>query len=700
MIVILAEKPSVARNIAEVVRAFDRKDGYLSGNNYCVTWALGHLVELWDAKDYDEKFAGKWDLDDYPFLPNPYRYRIADVRGTEDYNKAVRNQYNAVKKLINSSDCEEVICATDAGREGELIFRLIYNLAGCKKPASRLWVSSMEKTVIEEGLHNRKPISAYDNLFRAAEARQQADWAVGINLSVFYTVKYGSAKVRYTAGRVQTVVNHFIVQRCLEIENFKPVPYYIITVDLGGFTASHREETFDAAQTCIRDCFGKDAKCLEVKKEKKTAKHDLLYNLGDFQKDSNKFFGLSAKESLDRLQELYEKRLVTYPRTDSKYIEQAQEGTVRELIPHIRNVVKTCPEYEPNLKRVIDDTKVTDHHAVLPTKEVVPFTSLADLPNQLLALVCWRLLIATGPESTYESTKAKFDIAGYEFTAEGKKILESGFRTMKTAMYQMLGKTSEEKENILPELAEGQYYKVFDLKDEQKQTTPPAYYTDATIITAMETAGKVLEDEELKDVLKGVGIGTSATRADIIEKLIRVGYIVREKGKLIATEKGKAFDAIADEKIKTPETTAEWEKELAAIANGEETAERFMSGIDDFVYEFFDEHRNDEGFKPEGMESAGLNVVGKCPKCGRDVVERKICWSCTGGQGVCDFVVWKKMGSKDAPKAITETQVKKLLARGKTDLIKGFTGKSGRKFDAYLVLKPDHTIGYEFPPRS
>jgi DNA topoisomerase-3 len=698
MIVILAEKPSVAKSIAEVVRAYDRKDGYIEGNGYCVTWALGHLVELWDAKDYDEKYGGKWNLDDYPFLPNPFRYRVADVRGTDDYKKAVRHQYNVIKKLINEKSCDEVICATDAGREGELIFRLIYNLAECKKPASRLWVSSMEKSVIAEGLKERRPISHYDNLYRAAMARQHADWNVGINFSVFYSVKYGNREVRYTAGRVQTVVNHAIVQRCLEIKDFVPVPYYIITVDLGGFTATHREETFDAAQQCVRDCFGKSALCKELKIEKKTVKPDLLYNLGDFQKDCNKLFGLSAKESLDHLQELYEKGLVTYPRTDSKYIEKAQEQSVTELIPHIKSVVKTCPDYTPDLKRIINDAKVTDHHGVLPTKNVAVFATMDNLDNKILALICWRLLIATGPDSVYESTKAVFDITGYDFTSEGKKILESGFRTMKSELYKMLGKTNEEKENILPALAQGQSYPVQDLSDEKKMTTPPPYFTDATAIGWMETCGKEIDDEELKDVLKGVGIGTSATRAETIEKLIRVGYIVREKGKLVATDKGIDFDAVADEKIKTPETTAEWEQQLAAVANGEEEVEMFLSEIEDFVMEFFDEHRNDEGVRTEAITSPN-NSVGKCPKCGRDVVERKPCWSCTGGEGVCDFVVWKKMGSKDAPKTITETQVKKLLSKGKTDLIKGFTGKSGRKFDAYLVLKPDCTIGYEFPNR-
>lgn len=699
MIVILAEKPSVARNIAETVGARDRKDGYIEGQGYCVTWALGHLIELYNTKDYDDKFSGGWNLDDYPFLPNPYQYRVSDSKGSADYKNAVRKQLATIKKLINAKDCDEVICATDAGREGELIFRLIYNYCECKKPASRLWVSSMEKSVIEAGLKERRPISHYDNLYYAASARQKADWAVGINLSVFYTVKYGGRNMTYSAGRVQTVVNHAIVQRCIEIDNFKPTPYYIVSVDLGGFWATHREETFEAAEQCVRDCVYKDAKCTELKVEKKTVKPDLLYNLGDFQKDCNKLFGLSAQESLDRLQELYEKRLVTYPRTDSKYIEKAMEGSVLDLIPHIKNVVKVCPDFTPNLKRIINDAKVTDHHAILPTKDVSDLSSLDDISGKLLTLISWRLLIATGPDSVYESTKATFDIAGYEFTAEGKKILESGFRTMKTELYKMLGKNNEEKENLLPSLAEGEFYKVKDLRNEKKLTTPPPYFTDATIITWMETCGKELDDAELKDVLKGVGIGTSATRAETLEKLIRVGYIVREKGKLLATPKGLDFDIVADEKIKTPETTAEWEQQLSAIADGEETAEFFMSGIEDFVYDFFDQHRNDEGVRHDA-EPAQAKVIGKCPKCGKDVVERKIAWSCSAGKDVCDFVIWKHMGNKDNPKAITETQAKKLLDKGKSDLIKGFTAKSGSKFDAYLVIKPDKTIGFDFPPRK
>lgn len=695
MIVILAEKPSVAKNIGEIVGAYDRQDGYLEGHGYCVTWAYGHLVELWDAKDYDEKYSGRWDLDNYPLLPNPFRYRVADVKGTDDYKKMVRHQFNVIKKLINEKACDEVICATDAGREGELIFRLIYNLAECKKPASRLWVSSMENSVIREGLRQRRPLSYYDNLYNAAKARQFADWDIGINFSVFYSVKYGSRNVYYTAGRVQTVVNHVIVQRCTEIENFVPVPYYIITADLGGFTAIHREDSFEAAEQCVRDCVYKNALCKSLKIEKKTVKPELLYNLGDFQKDCNKLFGLSAAESLSQLQELYEKGLVTYPRTNSKYIEQAQEQTVIELLPHIKDIVKTCPDYVPNTKRIVNDDKVTDHHGILPTKNVVPFASLDDLANQILALVCWRLLIATGPDSVYESTKAVFDIAGYEFTSEGKKILESGFRAMKTELYKMLGKTNEEKENILPALSEGQSYKVNELGSEKKMTTPPPYFTDASIITWMETCGKELDDEELKDVLKGVGIGTAATRAETIEKLIRINYIIRDKGKLKATEKGKDFDSIADEKIKTPETTAEWEQKLAAIAEGEETSEMFMSEVEDFVYEFFDAHRDDEGRTPEEVTN-GLNVIGKCPKCGKDVVERPMGFSCSAGQDNCDFIIWKKAGSKEHPKTITESQAKKILERGHSDLIKGFMSKDGKKYDAYLVLDQDKRCRISF----
>lgn len=701
MKVIVAEKPSVAKNIAEVVGADDRQDGFIQGNGYTVTWALGHLVELWDAKDYDEKYAGAWNLDDWPFLPNPFRYRIADVpkrKGPEeaDYRKRVRAQYNVVKKLINHANCEEVICATDAGREGELIFRLIYNLAECKKPASRLWISSMEQSVIRQGIDDRKPLSAYDDLYAAALARQQADWDVGINFSVYYSVKYGGRTVRYTAGRVQTVVNHFIVQRCYDIENFVPVPYYLIKADLGGFIATHREETFEAAEQCVRNCVYKDALCKTVKKEKKTVKQELLYNLGDFQKDCNNYFGLSASEAEDVLQSLYEKKLVTYPRTESKYIEQAQEQSVIALIPHIKSVVNSQNDFVPNTKRIVNDAKVTDHHAVLPTQEVKSLGSLDTLENKCLALVCWRLLIATAPQSTYESTVATFDIAGYEFKAEGQKILELGFRALQAELNAMLGKKSDKKENILPDLFEGNSYKVGALDNEQKQTEPPKYYTDATILTAMETAGKELDDEELKDALKGVGIGTPATRAEIIEKLIRIGYIIREKGKLYATEKGKNFDRIADEKIKSPAMTGEWEQQLADIAKGELPKELFMSDIEDFVYTFYQDHRNDEGETPP-MDAGERNVIGRCPKCGNEVVDVGTGWICSAGKENCGFVIWKKMGNKEHPKTISETQARKLLEKGRSDLLQGFVGNSGKTFDAFLIIREDKSgVDFDF----
>ena len=683
MKVIVAEKPSVARGIAEVVGAHSREDGYIEGAGYIVTWARGHLVELWpDLKDYDAAYE-KWDINMLPIIPDPFRYRV----GTGD---GVRQQFNIIKKLINDPDCTEVVCATDAGREGELIFRLIYNEAHCTKPVTRLWVSSLEESSIREGMANLRPDSDYDDLYDAACARQQQDFLLGTNMSRFYTCKYHTKVI---VGRVMTAVHNFVVKRDLEIENFVPVPYYIISTDLGGFIASHREDDKDSASECMDMCQGKSATVTSVETKDVVTKPDPLYDLTTLQRDCNKTFGYSAQETLSIAQSLYEARLATYPRTSSKYITAAQEGTVLSLIEHLKTsgMAHGLPEFEPSLRRIVDDSKVTDHHGILPTNEVTTssFASLTDEQKNVLTLVIWRLLAAVAPDSVHKSTKALFDISGYEFKAEGKEIVDSGFKAVILAKYRALGKTAVETENILPPLSEGQSLMTDNWLNEEKQTTPPPHYTDNTLLGAMETCGKDIEDEALKEALKGKGVGTPATRAEVIEKLIRYKYIERQGTKLISTQLGRDVIEVIDPEFAQPDLTAKWESQLTDIAEGRLPAMLFASDVTDFLHEFINTHRDEAPVKAIAQSSGDREVLGRCPKCGSPVCENKAGYGCTAGRDACDFIIWKSMGNREHPKTITPAQVKKILDKGRSDLIKGFVGSSGKTFDAYLVLNED-----------
>ncbi len=691
MKVIIAEKPSVAFGIAKVVGARTSKDGYREGNNYQVTWCYGHLLTLFDAEDYDELYK-KWDVSMLPIIPEKFKCKLISRNG-------VKQQFNVIKSLINSSACDEVICATDAGREGELIFRLVYYAAGCKKPFKRLWISSLEESAIRDGMRNLKPGSDYDPLYESAISRQRADWLMGINLSRYYSVTYNS---KLPCGRVQTPVLALIVNRDDEIKNFKPVPYYVLTADLGGFAAKHKEDTKERADACYKACQGADAKT--IKAETKTCKTqpDKLYDLTSLQRDANKYFGYSAKDTLDNLQQLYEARLTTYPRTDSRYITAAQEGSTRALISDLLSKglyqgIATLSE-EPNIKKVINDAKVSDHHAVLPTVEITraKLDGLDDKQRNILLLVMWRLIVATGPAHTYESTDAEFDIAGYVFVAKGKKILDAGFYAYQIRMLQAVGKSGQVKENILPDIQVGQVFPVKDLTEEELFTTAPSAYTENTLLGAMETCGKSIEDEDLKEAMKGKGLGTPATRAAIIEGLVKTGYIERKKQQLIPTEKGIAFIKVVDPKLKEPKLTGEWEYALTKIANGEEASSVFLKEIEVFLKDFIATKKSE---KPVSGAIAGqmsdAKSIGVCPKCGAPVVERQKCFSCSAGKGVCDFVIWKTIGSREYPKTLTAAQAKKLLATGMTDKINDIMSKKGTAFSAKLKLKDDYS-GVEF----
>ncbi len=700
MILIIAEKPSVAGEIAKVVGATTRGKGYLSGNDYIVSWCVGHLIELAKPSAYGEGLE-KWSLDTLPIIPENY---ITEV------SSATADQYAVLKELMSRADVSELVEATDAGREGELIFRLVYNQAGCKKPFKRLWISSMEEKSIKEGLAGMKPGSAYDNLYEAALCRQRADWLVGINLTRLYSKMYNKT---LTCGRVQTPTINLIVNRQRSIENFVPQTYFTLTANCGSFKAYSRADDQAKAQQIVEKCSGKEAYVSKAEKEEKREKPAALYDLTTLQRDANRLLGYSAQQTLDYLQKLYDNKLATYPRTDSRYITADQEQSTRSLIDTILATGIISTEVASNystenvtMAQIINDKKVSDHHAVLPTSGVTK-EKLDNLPTgerNILLLVSYRLLSAVYAPHTYTATKVVLDIEGEPFTATGREEIDLGFKQIDDQVKKAV-KAQEEKEDapdtpenaVLPPMSDGNTFTAFEVKAEPKKTKPQPSYTEDTLLKAMETAGKSIVDEELKDAMKDSGLGTPATRAGIIENIVKTGYIVRNGKKLLPTETAYTFIDLVTDKIKEPELTAEWEKQLAAIQRGEENPAAFMEEISGFIRSFVMDTK--ALYSPEqstGVFQSERESIGICPKCGKKVLEYQKSFSCESGKGGCGFVIWKTTASK----AISKAQAVKLLAKGKTDLIKGFTSKAGKPFDANLVLKEDKTVGFAFPPRK
>ncbi len=700
MILIIAEKPSVAGEIAKIVGATKREKGYLSSGKYLVSWCVGHLVEMAQPVAYDEKLK-QWSLDTLPILPDRY---ITEVSAN------TADQFKVLKELMNRSEVTELIEATDAGREGELIFRLVYDKAGCKKPFKRLWINSIEEKSIKDGLANLKSSSAYDSLYRAALCRQRADWLVGINLTRLYSKMYDKT---LTCGRVQTPTINLIVKQQREIEDFVPQIYYSLIADLDGFKAYTKATKKEDAQEIVSRCSGKEAYVTSVEKQNKTENPAALYDLTTLQREANRLFGYSAQQTLDCMQKLYDGKLATYPRTDSRYITADQEASTRSLIDTLLQtgiystiISKDYSTDKINMKRIVNDKKVTDHHAILPTESVTN-EKLAALPTSernILLLISYRLLSAVYAPHTYTATKAILDIEGEAFTATGREVLETGFKMIDGQLKSTINATEEKEgkqdssENaILPSMAEGNKFTVIKVTAEEKKTQPPKSYTEDTLLSAMETAGKNISDDELREAMKDRGLGSPATRAGIIENIIKTGYIRREGKKLIPTEMAYTFIDLVTDKIKQPELTAEWEKQLSDIQRGEISDTVFMDQITGFIRSFVNDTK--ALYSPEqstGVFERERENIGTCPICGKKVVEFPKSYSCESGKGGCGFVIWKTT----AGKAISKTQAIKLLSKGKTDLIKGFKSKAGNAFDAFLILKDNKSVGFDFPPRK
>ena len=679
MELVIAEKPSVAQSIAAVLGATQRKDGYLEGNDYLVSWCVGHLVELVQPESYEEAWK-KWSYDNLPIIPQEWQHEV---------KSDTKAQYQILKKLMHDDRVDAVVCATDAGREGELIFRLTYNMAGCRKPMKRLWISSMEESAIRDGFHNLRPGSDYDNLYKSALCRQEADWLVGINGTRLFTVLYGGKALK--VGRVQTPTLAMLVDRESKIMNFKKEAYYMAHIMENGLDAvSEHISDKTEAERIAGACENGQALVTSVIKEEKWVAPPKLYDLTTLQRDANRLFGFTAKQTLEYTQSLYEKKLVTYPRTDSQYLSDDMEGTAKNVIEAIFNslLFEQNVMFNPDIKRILNSKKVTDHHAIIPTMEIIKqdLKAIPESEMKILSLCANRLLCATGEKHIYNSTKAEITCNNIVFKVSGKEVWKNGWKEFedffKNSYKTTEDKSDAEEEKKLPELREGMTIAVEQTKVSEHFTQPPKHYTEDSLLSAMERAGA----EDMGDEVERKGLGTPATRADIIEKLVKDGFVKREKKQMIPTEDGMKLITILPDVVKSPKLTADWENELTLVSKGEVAAEQFMSGIETMVSDLVKAYHSvsDEQKAMFGAGKSGQEMLGKCPKCGADVVKGKFGAYCTGK---CGMNVGKALGV-----TLSDSQVKSLL-QGKKILVKGLKGKKG-SYDAYLIPESVEEFSY------
>lgn len=690
MQLVIAEKPSVAQTIAKVLGAAERKDGYVQGNGYIVSWCVGHLAALVNPESYDEKYKA-WSFETLPIIPETWKFGILP---------STKKQFYILKELMFRSDVDELVCATDAGREGEAIFRYVYNLVGCKKPFKRLWTSSLEESAIRDGFNNLKDGHEYDNLYEAGLCRAKADWLVGMNGTRLFSVRYNS---RLNIGRVQTPTLAMIVQRDYEVSNFVKQKYFTVELDCGKFTFTASSERIDdenQAKSIADMCSGKNAVVSSVKKEVKSVNPPKLYDLTTLQREANRQFGYTAQQTLDLTQSLYEQKLVTYPRTDSQFITDDMEGTAAEMVKLVCRYITCCNgiSIEPDIKRIINNKKVSDHHALLPTAQIAEkdLTALPESERNILYLISAKLICAVAEPHKYESVKAVLNCENNEFTATGKTVINDGWKRLEQRIKSLLkGEDTEDKtdtpEKSLPELTDGQKFENVSASTAEHWTSPPKPFTEDTLLSVMETAGNKEYDED-SDVEKK-GLGTPATRAAIIEGLVKREYIERKKKQLIATDKGVNLIKVVPDEVKSPKMTANWETDLQSIEKGMYSPDSFMGQIENYVKQLCSNYAS-SAENPAFAKK--VNEIGVCPKCGKNVLETAKAYSCCGGRNGCGFIIWKTIASKN----ISVAQAKKLIEKKKTDLIKGFKSKAGKEFNAYIVLKEDFTTGFEFESKK
>lgn len=679
MKLVLAEKPSAAQSFAKVLGATKREDGYLEGNGYLVSWCVGHLVELTPPEGYDERYA-KWKYSDLPIFPEQWKYQVSS---------STRKQFGILKKLMARADVDSLICATDAGREGELIFRLVYHQCGCKKPFERLWVSSMEDSAIREGFQNLKPSSEYDALYEAALCRERADWLVGMNATRLFSCLYGQT---LNVGRVMTPTLAMAVMREAEIFAFKSEPFYTVELTLSDFTAtSERMKDKAEALAISKDCTGAVVTVTKAVSKEKAKKPPSLYDLTSLQRDANRVLGYTAQQTLDYTQNLYEKKLVTYPRTDSRYLTSDMADMLPALVELVFSTfpiagVETVPV---SAGQVINDQKVSDHHAILPTRELQK-CNFSELPKgelAILQLICTRLLCAVGEPYRYTETQVELDKDGVPFTAKGKQVVQMGWK-------QFIPRDKEKKEEpILPELLTGEGLSVHAAEVREGKTTPPKHYTEDTLLHAMETASA----DEMPEEAERKGLGTPATRAGTIEKLVRIGFLERKGDKktkyLIPTHKGTALVTVMPEQIQSPSMTADWEEKLLMIERQEYDSEGFMQEIKQVISGLV---KNYEVIKEAEVMMNESKSVGKCPLCGASVEDRPKGYFCSVRE--CKFALWKNNRYFESiGKTPTSSVVSALLRDGKVKLEGCKSARTGKTYDAivYMEVSPDGKINFK-----
>ena len=703
--VIVAEKPSVAREIAGVLGAVVKSDGYLQTRDgkRIVTWAFGHLVRYAEPHEYGEAWSGRWNLEDLPMVPDTWLMKVQEESA---------QQFRVVSKLMNQA--ERVVCATDAGREGEHIFRLIYQHAGCTAPVERLWVSSLTQEALKNGFRNLKPGSDFDGLGEAAQARAKADWLVGFNLTRAYSARH---RAKCSVGRVQTPTLALVVERDRQIERFRPSPYYEVVAHLApGFDAVHvrqgepddkgrvpwvrrMEDRVEAEEVAAAATAGDQSATVEdVDSRAVRRRPPALFDLTALQREANERFGWTAAQTLEGAQALYEAKVITYPRTECRHLPEDMRsqlaGVLETLahpqaapaLDHLRRGQGKVPD-----RNYIDSTKLTDHHAIIPTTEPIPTSSALDGKlGRLYALIVSRFLAIFYPDEVIEETKVRLEIGGHTFVASDRRQVQEGWRAAEPARGDEDDDGTDDPQ--LPALRARQTVEVRGVEVVERKSTPPKRHTDATLLAAMMNAGRTVDDEERAELLKEVGgLGTPATRAGIIEVLLRRGYVIRKGKAVLSTEKGRALIGIVSAQLRSAELTAEWERELREIEAGKGTAEGFLSGIEGLVRELLPLVRVSPARMP-GSNGQGKSI-GQCPSCGKDVVERGKLFGCSAWRETgCGFKVWKVISGKK----VSPTQVKALLKSGRTNRIKGFKSRTGKPFEAALKLDAQNGVAFDF----
>ena len=691
---VIAEKPSVAQSYAKNLSAYKREDGYLEGESCIVSWCLGHLAEYAQPEEYDPKYE-KWQFDDLPILPEAWKLKVS---------KDKKKQFEVIKTLMSRSDVEYLVNGCDAGREGELIFQRVYDLAGCRKPVKRLWISSMEDAAIQKGFQIMKSEEEYKNLCMAAVCRAQADWLIGMNGTRAYTTRYFK---RLVVGRVQTPTLAMLAERQERIEHFQKEAFYKVALTDGKLTVvSENIANEEAADLLAALCNGSTAVVTQMKKERKKSFPPKLYDLTSLQREANRYFGYTAKRTLDMLQELYEEKLVTYPRTDSQFVTEDMKDSVEELVGKMP-VLLPFVDYGQlghGVKRVINNAKVSDHHAILPTKEAVE-KEISDLPSDkknLMMLICQQLVQATGEEYLYEQTDITVKCQEQDFKARGKIPVQMGFKEVEKAFKQLCVKAEpvegKEKETSIPAGYE-EGMRLFPVKADKTThyTSPPKPFNEDTLLAAMETAGNKEFDSETEKK----GLGTPATRASIIEKLVSSGYAQRKGKQILPSTEGKELVKVMPEYLKSAVMTAEWENQLLMMEKGQITDTQFMGEITSLVRKILEVCREIPEEERRRFQTA-REVIGKCPVCGCDVFEGKQNFYCSNRQ--CDFALWKEnrfLGSME--KNLDKKMARELLDKACTHVKGLYSKKKDMKFDADLLLTLENgkpRFHLEFPKKK